>query len=151
MTSTPGRLRWAVKKSFIDYIRGLDDGAIEVFDGAEHLGETFVFTGESSDDSGLLFGGGIRFTGFAGMLDVRLVDPMIETSQKGDYTLTAMVGAASIAARAPIATISGAGDFRPGQPWSAVPQLTFQGVRIFGDVYQVGADLAPLVVEPEPM
>ena len=38
---------------------------------------------------------------------------------------------------------------RAGASWTATPRLTFEGVRIFGDVYQVGAELAPLFVEPE--
>jgi hypothetical protein len=29
MSSSIGRLRWAVKESFIDYVRGLSDGTIK--------------------------------------------------------------------------------------------------------------------------
>ena len=141
-------MRWAVKESFIHYVRGLEDGTIETFDGAEWKDGAFVFPGESAGDGGLSFTGGVRFRGFAGMLDVRLAEPMIEGD--GDsMRLTALVGPESIAARAPIATLDATEQPRAGESWSATPALTFEGVRIFGDVYQVGAELAQLVVEPE--
>lgn len=146
MTESTSDLRWAVKESFIAYIGGLEDGSIETFDGCELDDGTFVFRGESAKDGELLFSGGVRFTGFAGMLDVRLVDPMIERDGDG-ARVSALVGPASIAARVTIATIEGAEPPRPGLPWTATPKLTFEGVRILGDVYQVGAELAPLTVE----
>lgn len=147
MSESIGRLRWAVKESFIGYVRGLPDGTIETFDGCDAVDDAFVFPGESAGDCGLLFSGGIQFKGFAGMLDVRLVDPVIE-GDGPDRTLSALVGPKSIAARVAIATIEGAEPRRADQPWAATPKLTFEGVRIFGDVYQVGTELAPLVVEP---
>jgi hypothetical protein len=148
MSVSPGTLRWTVKESFIEYIHGLSDGTIETFDGCEPLDGTYVFPGESSDDGGHLFSGGIQFTGFAGMLDVRLVDPMIEADGT-QWKLTALVGTKSIAARVAIATIENAGPLRTDEQWTATPKLTFEGVRVFGDVYQVGAELAPLIVVPE--
>jgi hypothetical protein len=147
MSESIGRLRWAVKESFIDYVRGLPDGMIETFDGCEADDGVFSFAGGSAGDGGLSFIGGIRFTGFAGMLDVRLVDPMIE-GDGVDKTLTALVGPKSIAARAVIATIAGAGPLSARERWTVTPKLTFEGVRIFGDVYQVGTELAPLVLDP---
>jgi hypothetical protein len=147
MSESTGRLRWAVKESFIDYVRGLSDGTIETFDGCEAGDGAFVFAGESAGDGGLFFTGGLQFTGFAGMLDVRLVDPMIEGEGVGK-TLSALVGPKSIAARVAIATIEGAEPLRAGEAWIAQPKLTFEGVRVFGDVYQVGTELAPLVYEP---
>jgi hypothetical protein len=65
-----------------------------------------------------------------------------------DKTLTALVGPKSIAARVVIATIDPGQTLRVGERWTATPRITFEGVRIFGDVYKVGAELAPLVVEP---
>ncbi|MGO4689637.1 HtaA domain-containing protein [Glaciibacter sp. 2TAF33] len=146
MSESTGQLRWAVKESFIDYIRGLSDGGIEAFDGCEVVDGAFIFPGESAGDGGLLFTGGVRFTGFSGMLDVRLVDPMIE-GEGPDKTLSALVGVPSIAARATIATIENSAPRTAGERWTVTPRLTFEGVRIFGDVYQVGAELAPLVVD----
>ncbi|WP_173922378.1 HtaA domain-containing protein [Agromyces sp. Marseille-P2726] len=148
MSETVGRLHWAVKESFIAYIRGLDDGDIETFDGCELQDGVFVFPGESGEDGELLFSGGVHFTGFAGMLDVRLVDPMVEFDGT-EAKVTALVGPAAIAARVHIATIEGGEPYRPGNSWTAAPKLTFEGVRILGDVYQVGAELAPLSIEPE--
>ena len=147
MSGPVGRLRWAVKESFIAYIEGLSDGAIETFDGAVQADGVFVFPGESAGGGGLSFNGGVQFRGFAGMLDVRLVDLMIE-GDGADKALTALVGPKSIAARVAIATIDAGQTFRVGEHWTAMPRLTFEGVRIFGDVYKVGAELAPLVVEP---
>lgn len=148
MSGSVGTLRWAVKESFIDYIRGLSDGNIEAFDGAVWSDGAFVFPGEAAGDGGVSFLGGVRFTGFAGMLDVRLVDLMIE-GDGPNKTLTALVGPKSIAARVAIATIDADHPLRVGENWTATPKLTFEGVRIFGDVYQVGAEMAALVVEPE--
>ena len=141
-------MRWAVKESFIEYVRALEDGSIDAFDGAEWEDGAFVFPGEASGDGGVSFTGGVRFRGFAGMLDVRLAEPMIEGDGAG-MRLTALVGPESIAARAPIATLDATEQPRAGESWTATPKLTFEGVRIFGDVYQVGAELAQLVVDPE--
>src|SRR3954447_14321165 len=146
MTESIGRLRWGVKESFIDYVRGLSDGTIETFAGCEADEGVFVFSGESAREGILSFSGGIRFTGFAGMLDVRLVDPMIEGDGVGK-TLTALVGPRPIAARVAIPAIEGGEPLRAGEAWTAQPKLTFEGVRIFGDVYEVGTELAPLVYE----
>jgi hypothetical protein len=142
------QLNWAVKESFLAYVRGLPDGTIESFAGCEAMDGTFAFPCESCDEGVLSFYGGVQLKGFAGMLDVRLAAPMVEgrgTSRK----LTALVGPRSIAARVVIATIESADEFRVGEPWVATPKLTYQGVRTFGDVYQVGTELAPLVVVPE--
>jgi hypothetical protein len=147
MTASRARLVWSVKDSFLGYIRRLDDGLIETFDGCEAGDDAYVFPIESSDETGTLCSGGIRFTGFAGMLDVRIVDPMIENTSDG-LRLSALVGPESIAARVAIATIDETRGIRPGEPWTATPRLTFEGVRVFGDVYQVGEELAPLVIEP---
>lgn len=147
MSEASGRLRWAVKESFIAYIRGLEDGAIETFGGCDAESGVFVFPGESAGHGALSFTGGVRFTGFAGMLDVRLVDPMIE-GEDTDTKLTALVGPESIAARVAIATFEDTEPYRAGEQWTATPRLTFEGSRIFGDVYQVGTELAPLTVDP---
>lgn len=149
MSASSGALRWAVKTSFIDYIQGLSDGLIDSFDGCVQDGDEFVFRMESLDESGHLFSGGVQFTGFAGMLDVRLVDLMIE-ADGAQRKVTALVGARSIAARATIATFDDADAIRDGERWTVTPRLTFEGVRIFGDVYQVGAELAPMTFVPEP-
>lgn len=148
MSSTHGALRWAVKESFIDYITGLSDGAVQTFDGCEQVDGQFVFPRAASGDGGIHFAGGVHFTGFAGMLDVRLVDVMIE-GEGADRRVTALVGPASIAARATIAELPDARPIEPGEEWTATPRLTFEGVRIFGDVYQVGTELAPMTVFPE--
>lgn len=148
MSAEPGSLRWAVKESFLDYIGGLSDGAVRTFDGCEQVDGQFVFPRASTGDGGVHFSGGVHFTGFAGMLDVRLVDVMIE-GEGAEQRLTALVGPASIAARATLAEIKDAPPLRPDEEWTATPRLTFEGVRIFGDVYQVGTELAPMFVSPE--
>lgn len=147
MSGTPGRLNWGVKESFIAYVRKLDDGSIEAINGATREGDVFGFDGVSADDSGLLFAGGVHFTGFAGMLDVRLTDLMIEAGATAPV-LSALVGPPSIAARTVIATFDGASAPVSGSAWGATPRLTFEGVRVFGDVYQVGTELSVLSVEP---
>jgi len=148
MSGPVGPLRWAVKESFIDYIRRLDDGTIDVFDGCSLDDGVFLFPGESERDGSMLFRGGVRFTGFAGMLDVRIVDPLVETAG-AEGAFSALVGPPSIAARVTLAMLEGAPSRRSHQRWTASPRLTFEGARIFGDVYPVGTELAPLIVDSE--
>ena len=147
MSASSGRLCWAVKDSFLDYVRGLSDGAIDLLNGCQEAGESFTFPRESVEGNAQLFSGGIRFTGFAGMLDVRLVDLMIEGEER-ERTLSALVGPESIAARVTIATVESSDPLTADKPWSGAPRLTFEGTRVFGDVYPVGTELAQLTVEP---
>lgn len=148
MTAAPTSLKWAVKESFLAYVHGLSDGAVEIFDGAVEVDGSYRFPGESVTSGVRLFSGGIRFTGFAGMLDVRLADLMIERVD-GGLLLSALVGPASIAARSVIAKISAPPPSDDAREWTGTPRLTFEGVRVFGDVYAIDTELAPLVlVEP---
>lgn len=145
MNAAADALRWGVKESFLGYVRGLDDGRIETLGDCVQVDDVFIFPREGSVDSALGFAGGVHFTGFAGMLDIRLVDPMIEDG--GDERLlTVLVGPPAIAARVAIATIGEARRSSSGG-WTVTPQLTFEGTRVFGDVYPVGTELAPLVVD----
>ena len=146
MSGANGSLSWAVKESFLAYIHGLPDSEIKLLGDCESVNETYVFPSVSSRNGEHLFSGGVHFTGFAGMLDVRLVDPIIE-GEGNQRTLTMLVGPPSIAARVAIAEIDNAEEPRAATTWTATPKLTFEGVRVFGDVYQVGTELAPVVIE----
>jgi hypothetical protein len=128
-----GVLRWAVKESFLGYVGGLDDGFIETFDGAEFRDGVFLFPVLGDAEDGLRASGGLRCTGFGGALDVRIADPWV-----GGGEVSALIGPASIAARVVIATFDAGAE-------SIVPCLTFEGVRLFGDVYAVGTQLAPIL------
>ncbi|MCU1548190.1 MAG: hypothetical protein JWO29_1141 [Arthrobacter sp.] len=83
--SPPLGLTWGIKRSFIDYIRGLPDGAVSAADGATVVEPgLFRFAPERSEydiarGAGLLrFRGDVRLAGHHGMMFVRLLDPWIE-------------------------------------------------------------------------
>lgn len=91
-----GELRWAVKGSFLDYVRS-NGGTITLLgDASEEDGEYVFprtvdgvqFDGETPRGTAK-FGGGVRFEAHGGMLDVMISEPSIEFRER-DARLVAL-------------------------------------------------------------
>ncbi|MFC1437204.1 HtaA domain-containing protein [Streptacidiphilus sp. N1-10] len=147
-TVRPGALRWAVKDSFVHYVRVIAGGSCEVLDGAEPgTGGAFVFPLLAAEEDGegrtLSFGGAVRFQAHHGFLDVELRDLQLRLTEGGGALSIrgADGGRVTVATTAPAAAVQEAGLLR----WPAlVPYLTEAGVAVFGDVYAAGSEFAPI-------
>ncbi|MER5184692.1 HtaA domain-containing protein [Streptomyces sp. NPDC002896] len=142
-----GSLRWAVKSSFVHYVRTIAAGTCEAVGGAEVDADgtfTFPLMGVAEDNGCqvLSFGGGARFFAHRGFLDVDLRGLELRFTQAGvDLTVEAAPGArVTIATAEPAVPVKDGGLRWPG----LVPCLTEAGAEIFGNVYPVGSELAPL-------
>ena len=143
-----GSLRWAVKPSFVRYVRTIAAGSCEAVSGAQEDPDgTFVFplaeASESTDGWVLSFGGSVRFSAHHGFLDVDLRDPVLAVAPGGAELsiATAEGGRVVIATADPVAPAERAGPAR----WEGlVPRLTEAGVEVFGNAYPLGSELAPL-------
>ncbi|GAA2592431.1 hypothetical protein GCM10010435_84020 [Winogradskya consettensis] len=147
MSRQPGALRWAVKQSFVRYVRVLAAGTCETSGGAElHPGEVIEFPLLAAARAGgrweLNFAGGVRFIAHHGALDVTLSGLRLDLGPDG--------GSISIAVGDNRLTIA---SLPPSEPeerdrslrWQALlPSLTEAGVEVFGSVYAAGIELAPL-------
>lgn len=139
---------WAVKESFLAYIKGLRDGQVSLGGGAAatSTGEFyFPFTGvERYDDAAtaLCFGGTVRFTGHYGFMSVVLENPRIHLSD-GAGTLVNGADEQGLAELDLPEPLDGGGV----RMWTPVPaRLAAPGVELFGDTYAVGELLAPLTI-----
>ncbi|MFT4051485.1 MAG: HtaA domain-containing protein [Microbacterium sp.] len=138
--SVGGELRWAVKDSFLRYVRVIAAGTVTVSGGAgEHAEGGFFWplreARRDDDDLVLEFAGSVRFTAHAGFLDVELRDPQLRL---GGALSALSVAAEAGEGRLTIATLVGEGGD------ALVPRLTEAGVPVFGDVYPAGTEFAPL-------
>ncbi|MFT4259358.1 HtaA domain-containing protein [Microbacterium sp.] len=139
-----GELRWAVKDSFIRYVRviaagttQLDDGAAEAADGAF----TWPLASASRDDGqlDLRFSGSVRFTAHGGYLDVDLRDPwLLLSGDSGSLSISPAGGDGRLV----IATMNPSAEAAADD--ALVPLLTAAGAELFGSVYATGTAFAPL-------
>jgi hypothetical protein len=142
-----GSLHWAVKPSFVRYVRTVAAGRCEAVDGAtESAAGVFEFPlvefSEQAEGRVLSFGGGVRFSAHHGFLDVDLRElELTLTPQCADLRIAAAEGSVIIATMDAVVPVNDAGLLR----WTGlVPRLTEVGVEVFGDVYQVGSEMDPL-------
>lgn len=142
-----GSLSWAVKTSFVRYVRTVAAGRCETVDGAtESAAGIFEFPLiEVSEDSGgrvLSFGGGVLFSAHHGFLDVDLRELELTLApERTELRIAAAEGGVTIATMDAVVPVDDAGLLR----WTGlVPRLTEAGAEIFGDVYRVGSEMDPL-------
>lgn len=145
MTETTGAMRWAVKESFLRYVRVIAAGEIGVVGGASEDGSgAFEWPLGKSSRHGkgreLAFAGSVRFVAHGGFLDVDIRDPALRLSPGGGVL---SVAGSEPSGRVEIATIGEATEGAYGWP-ALVPRLTDAGVAFFGDVYPAGTELAPI-------
>jgi hypothetical protein len=155
---TPGEipfgLLWAIKRSFVAYVRRMPDGQGSVHDGAVPLGEdTILFPAAESTgadgDRTFTFRGDVRFRGHGGMLFVRVAAPVITV--RGDRAELSIEDpyARADADRVPLVTLQlEAGPAPEGaQVWlGSDVRLTEAGAVLFNDVYQPGEQFEQLSV-----
>lgn len=141
-------MRWGVKSSFVSYVARMPDGAMSVTGGAASTDDGYVFPVRDATDfdartgSGTLrFEGDLRFRAHAGMLQVRLADPEVETTGNGAW-LTVLDAAGE---RIPLCHL-GTPHPADGGGIEIPTALTVQGVPYFNDVYPEGTSLDPIVI-----
>lgn len=71
-------LRWGIKRSLLQYVRGSADGTVRLSGGATETPEGFQFPGE-----GLRFVGAVTLTAHNGMMRVVVADPALVSSSEG--------------------------------------------------------------------
>jgi hypothetical protein len=143
-----GSLHWAVKTSFVHYVRTVAAGSCEVVDGAEmNSAGAFEFplleASESDEGRALSFGGGVRFSAHHGFLVVDLRSLKLTLAAAGGELGIATEEGDSviIATMDPVTVVNDSGRVH----WAGlVPRLTEAGVEVFGNVYPVGSEMAPL-------
>ncbi|BCY09713.1 HtaA domain-containing protein [Actinoplanes sp. L3-i22] len=132
MNPPPGILRWAVKTSFVRYVRVIAAGTVEVTGGAvlgadDVIEFPLVAAVRVPEGRELSFGGGVRFRAHHGALDVNLTGLRLVLRPDGGH-----LGIDGLV----LATLP------PGR--ELLPTLTEAGVAVFGNVYPAGTGLAPL-------
>lgn len=141
-------LAWAVKHSFVSYVRSLPDGQIQVADGAATTSDGefyFPLVNVTQTADGLLsvqFGGVVTFTGHHGLLTVELRRPRIDLGVVDNSLFVAGRPAEVCLGRLALpkpATRAGV------TMWSRVPvSVAREGGAVFGGSYKAGEPLAPL-------
>jgi hypothetical protein len=146
----PGKLRWAVRPSFVRYVQVMAGGTCAALGGAQaDAAGVFEFplteAAETSGNWALAFGGGARFQAHGGFLDVDLHGLRLRITADGAaFDVTAGgVGYGTIATMHPVAPVTENGLVR----WAGfVPLLTEGGTAVFGGVYPAGSEFGSLDV-----
>lgn len=152
-TEWRGELRWAVKASFVEYVRS-NGGQIELAGGARDEDGEFAFPrgvdglqfdGELPRGTAK-FTGSVRFTAHGGMLDLTIANPEIVFSTHA-ATLIADDGDGDAVE---LATLDVGGPLERDDvlEWIGVtPTLTADGASSFNNVYPTYSDLDPASFE----
>lgn len=155
----PG-LRWAIKRSFVNYVFRMPDGGGWATDGASAVeGNVLVYelVGCEATDTGgqrWAFRGDVRFSGHGGVLFVRIADPVL-TIVGNNATLSVLDpyqengnGARIDLVTVELSLVETADGL---MTWTGDPvRLTAAGVKVFNDVYAEGDLFEPLVVHLPP-
>lgn len=136
------RLHWKIRESFVGYVRGAR-GTIEVADPAYESGDVFTFPARLSDDGeGRTFraDGSVRFSAHGGKMTILIADLVaIDRDGAAQVTVSDSEGKAMAIARGQWSEVE-------GMPALEL-KLTFMGTRVFGDVYDVGAEMGLITIE----
>lgn len=139
-----GPLVWPIKRSFRAYVAGLDDGVERAGGGLVDSVDGYVFTRVNSPSDAVEFSGWVHFTGWNGLLDVLIRDPLLRL-EHGQVAVEVCTSTRSDA-RTRLAT---ADVTEPaGSRWELAPRLTLAGANLLGGAYEPGAALDPLVIRP---
>ena len=151
----PEGLTWGIKRTFMEYISGLPDGAVSASDGARVLASgEFCFAPDGSEfdparGTGVLrFRGDVRVAGHHGMMFVRLLNPWVEFAA-GHGILSISTGDGRGKERADV------GSLRTAAPrnmdgflvWEHVDVAVSEaGSELFDGQYAAGQAMDPLVI-----
>ncbi|KQY59984.1 hypothetical protein ASD11_10810 [Aeromicrobium sp. Root495] len=156
-----GSLVWGVKASFRSYVGGpIAHGSIDVSGGASRLGDgTFSFgQTETSVEAGgstgtTSFGGGVRFSGHDGQLDVRLASPRLVVTSASAAQLSADVTQAGATTRVVMADLKNPSTSGGATTWKAF--LTTAGSQVFAldgsEFYGPGTEIDPVKATVVPL
>ncbi|ASN53383.1 hypothetical protein GCM10012320_17890 [Sinomonas cellulolyticus] len=144
----PVGLIWGVRASFVTYIRSLSDGSIDLTEGAVMSPEglirfRFLGTYEGNGGQWLCFGGGARFLGHGGLLEVPLRNLRVHVVGDGATLYTeqsdgSLFPLGAVALPEPSLT-------EGTLVWDAAPvALDEAGARFFGSHYRPGTGMDPL-------
>lgn len=136
-SSSSARLRWGIKRSLINYVSDVYDGAIEASDGATSDDErVFTFDPDPSDEAGpRRFRGRIILTAHDDMLRIELADPWLE--HDGENTILSVFSPMDDR-RVAMAALTQIDD----ESWSAT--LTPRGADVLGPQYFSGTEIDPV-------
>ncbi|MCU1480403.1 MAG: hypothetical protein JWQ19_1189 [Subtercola sp.] len=148
-------LHWAIKSSFVAYVRGMPDGRVVLGGGAREEGGVFVFPQAGDGENRAAeatpsetFTGTVLFEGHDGLMRVEFRDPAIV--EVDGRTVLTLADSAAPDARLTFATL----DLGPGihspRPGTHVA-LTPDGADLFFGPYEEGTpfdDLRLLILEP---
>lgn len=150
-------LTWGVKRSFVSYVAGLDDGEFEATDGATMTpGHIFHFPLASTADfdsaTGLgtvQFRGRIRIGGHFGMMELLIRDPRLLITDRGAQLLAPDPDAGGRLTPLAELTISTA-RLSTQQPLTDLPtELSPEGIVLFNRQYLPGEEMDPVTISLE--
>ncbi len=153
-----GELTWAVKESFLSYIKGpIAKGSWEVSGGAQYTGSAFTFSvsNGTTDSKGIgsaPSSGTVTFHGHGGLLRNEFQNPTLEFTGTSTAKLLMHVSAQDTEGR-PITGLDGlihladvnfSQAITGGGTFSGTTTLTSAGARAFGGFYEPGERLADI-------
>lgn len=142
---TAPSLTWAVKHSFVDYVRRFGEIRLsaDVVEGP--MGFVFPAAPPASvgDEFVLRFKGRVDFTAHAGLLSASVIDPEVTfTGDTGQLTTATLTAIGDVGDRLILAQID-----MPPETFDRYPaRLSVQGTMFFDFRYPTGEDLAPIVI-----
>ncbi|YAL83535.1 HtaA domain-containing protein [Dermacoccaceae bacterium W4C1] len=150
-----GELAWGVKKSFRNYITGpIAKGRVDL-NGANYSGEAYRFGQQSttwnagSTTSTTNYGGGVRFYGHGGILNVSMSNPQVRIESASRATLLMQVNGKSTSIASLNLGSASKRSLTNGISYSSVPvTLSSAGAKVFsyngGSFYEAGTVMDPL-------
>lgn len=150
MTATPV-LSWGIKESLLAYIERLEDGGIEISNGAVRDGNEFRFDLDESNsqfdastsEGTLQFRGSVILTGHWGAMRVEIHDPQIVANGASGEINTTTKNVLSADRTETFGTLT----ITAGAPQlHADVNLAAAGRMLLGQQYSVGQELSPLTV-----
>lgn len=157
--TVPGKLgsaslNWGVKSSFVKYVEGpIGNGSITTSNGAARSegGITWGSGSGSLDAAGvgtLTFPGAVRFTAHDGVLDVRLSNVQVKTTDGNSGTLVAVAKsqdmAGNVVTDGEVTLADLSFDSLSSEGGTATATLTEEGAQAFVGFYEVGSELDSL-------
>ncbi|KAB1645134.1 HtaA domain-containing protein [Gulosibacter chungangensis] len=146
--ATARGMLWGIKRSFLEYVSRMPDSAMSVTDGAVDTSLGFIFPvadaagfDPARGEGSLVFAGDVRMRGHAGMLAVRVADPIVTVGANGARLTVTDVSGNPLH----IANL-GAPRRAPGGGIELPAQLAADAVPYFNDVYPEGTELDPLTI-----
>lgn len=147
--SAETRLVWGIKRSLIEYVEGLEDGTIEIADPAGRNEHEFLFSYDASASqfdietrTGVLqFRGAVTLRGYAGNLQIQVIDPQLRMTNVASDLLTLTRSMFTGERFDPIVTVS-VEAFEP--ELHGKTRLTNAGRVLLGAQYQVGQEMSNL-------